>query len=181
MSQPRREYVNIHGRQGGRGIRPLFLLPKLISLAVFVGGYVSAIVLWFYFRGGYSGGQLWPVQAVSLVFRQVIIPSLISTLFFGLLLFLQHPKVFIKRRWLQVKLVVAAVLPLLHLLARKNFETIKAGLLDPQSANSPEDVETACQRFSLCLVLGLSAALLLVILGRYKPRFGQDPKPMRAS
>lgn len=178
MSTARKEYVNIYGRKGGRGIRPLLLLPKVVSLAVFLGGYVSAAVLWYYFRSGYWGEQVWPVQAVSILFRRVIVPSLFATMFFGVLLFLQHPKVFIRRRWLQAKLVVVCLLPVVHTIARGNFQEIKAELLDPQGSGAVADVETACQRFSLCLMIGLAAGLLLVVLGRLKPRLGQKPKPL---
>lgn len=180
MAQTKREYVNIHGRTGGRGLRPWILLPKLGAVAVFAGSYVSATVLWFNFRWGYASGAVWPVHAVSLLFRTVIVPSLIATLFFGLLLFLQHPRVFIRRRWLQLKLVIAALLPVIHLIARRNFEMVKAGLLEQQDCVPSAEVESACARFSVCLALGLSGALLLVILGRLKPRLGQDPKPLRS-
>lgn len=177
MAQPRKEYVNIHGRRGGRGLRPWILLPKLVSVAVFVGAYFSATVLWYYFRFGGADDAVWPVQAVSFLFRRVIIPSLFSTLFLGIVLLLQHPKVFIRLRWLQVKLVLVMLLPAIHFAARRNFATVKAGLLDSQSQVSPADVEAASAKFSICLVLGLSAALILVILGRLKPRLGQEHRP----
>lgn len=177
MAQPRKEYINIHGRRGGRGLRPWILLPKLVSVAVFVGAYVSATALWYYFRFGGAGDAVWPVQAVSFLFRRVIVPSLFSTLFFGIVLLLQHPKVFIRRRWLQVKLVIAMVLPAIHFAARRNFATVKAALLDPQSDVSPADLEAASVTFSICLAVGLSGALMLVVLGRLKPRLGQQHNP----
>ena len=83
MAEAKQEYVNVHGRKGGRGVRPWLLIPKVLCLAIFVGAYVAATVLWFYYRLGYSDGAVWPVRAVSVVFRGVIIPSLIATLLFG--------------------------------------------------------------------------------------------------
>ena len=177
MAQPKKEYVNIHGRRGGRGVRPWILLPKLVSVAVFVGAYFSATVLWYYFRLGGAGDAVWPVRAVSFLFRQVIVPSLLSTLILGIVLLLQHPKVFIRRRWLQVKLVIVMVLPAIHFAARRSFATVKAALLDSQSDVSPADLEAASVTFSICLAGGLSGALILIVLGRLKPRLGQQHKP----
>ncbi len=179
MVESKQEYVNIHGRKGGRGVRPWLLIPKVLCLAIFVGAYVAATVLWFYWRLGYSDGAVWPVRAVSLVFRSVIIPSLIATLLFGLLLFAQHPKVFITRRWLQAKLVIAAALIGTHTIARGTFQSIKAMVLDASRQGETAEIEAECARFSACLIIGLSGAVLLVLLGRLKPRLGQMPKPMQ--
>ncbi len=179
--EAKQEYVNIHGRKGGRGVRPWLLIPKVLCLAIFVGAYVAATVLWFYYRLGYSDGAVWPVRAVSVLFRIVIVPSLFATLFFGLLLLAQHPKAFIKRRWLQVKLAIVIVLPMIHWVARQTFQRIKAELFDDSATGATGDIEAACVRFSICLVLGLSSATLLVFLGRLKPRLGQQPKPLPQS
>ena len=178
MAKAKQEYVNIHGRKGGRGVRPWLLIPKVLCVAIFVGAYVAATVLWFYYRMGYSDGAVWPVRAVSVVFRGVIIPSLIATLLFGLLLFAQHPKVFITRRWLQAKLAIAVALIGTHTIARGTFMDIKAVVLDSSRQDETADVETECVRFSVCLIVGLSSAVLLVLLGRLKPRLGQQPKPL---
>lgn len=150
----------------------------MLCLAIFVGAYVAATVLWFYYRLGYSDGAVWPVRAVSLVFRGVIIPSLIATLLFGLLLFAQHPKVFITRRWLQAKLVIAVALIGTHTIARGTFQSIKAVVLDASWPGDTAEIEAKCARFSVCLILGLIGAVLLVLLGRLKPRLGQQSKPL---
>ncbi len=118
------------------------------------------------------------MRAVSVVFRGVIIPSLIATLLFGLLLFAQHPKVFITRRWLQAKLVIAIALIGTHTIARGTFTSIKAVVLDASWQGETAEIEAECARFSICLIVGLSAAVLLVLLGRLKPRLGQQPKPL---
>lgn len=181
MVEAKQEYVNIHGRKGGRGLRPWFLIPKVLCLAIFVGAYVAATVLWFYYRLGYSDGAVWPVRAVSVVFLRVIVPSLFATLLFGLLLFAQHPKVFITRRWLQTKLVIAVALIGTHTIARGTFQSIKAVVLDASWQGETAEIEAECARFSICLILGLIGAVLLVFLGRYKPRLGQQPKPLPQS
>ncbi len=178
MVEAKQRYVNTHGRKGGRGIRPWLLIPKVLCLAIFVGAYVAATVLWFHYRLGYSDGAVWPVRAVSIVFRSVVVPSLMATLLFGLLLFAQHPKVFITRRWLQVKLVIVIALTGMHTVARGTFKSIKAVVLDDSWQGETAEIEAACARFSVCLILGLLSAVLLVVLGRLKPRLGQQPKPM---
>ncbi len=178
MAKGKQEYVNIHGRKGGRGARPWLLIPKVLCLAIFVGAYFAATALWFYYRLGYSDGTVWPVRAVSVVFRIVIVPGLIATLLFGLLLFAQHPKVFITRRWLQAKLLIAVALIGIHTIARGTFKSIKAVVLDASWQGEPAEIEAKCARFSVCLILGLSGAVLLVLLGRLKPRLGQQPKPL---
>jgi hypothetical protein len=176
MVSAKQEYVNIHGRKGGRGIRPWLLIPKVLCLAIFVGAYVAATMLWFYYRMGYSDGAAWPVRAVSVVFRGVIVPSLFATLLFGVLLFAQHPKVFITRRWLQAKLLIAAALVGVHTNARGTFQSIKAVVLDAAWQGETAEIEAECVRFSVYLIVGLVGAVLLVGLGRLKPRLGQQPK-----
>ena len=178
MVKAKQEYVNIYGRKGGRGVRPWLLIPKVLCLSIFVGAYVAATVLWFYYRLGYSDRAVWPVRAVSVVFLSVIVPSLIATLLFGLLLFAQHPKVFITRRWLQAKLVIAVALIGTHTIARGTFQSIKAVVLDDSWQGATAEIETECARFSMCLIVGLAGAVLLVLLGRLKPRLGQQLKPL---
>ncbi len=169
-----------HGRKGGRGLRPWLLIPKVICVAVFLGSYSSATLLWFYFRGGASAGTLWPIEGVSLIFRWLVIPSLSATLLFGGLLLLQYPGVFIRRRWLQVKLLLVAVLlPILHFAARRAFLEVKRGFLDDGLPFDHAAMQSPCLRFSVLLPAGLLTILLLVFMGRYKPRLDQTPQPLR--
>ena len=77
MSSP--PYTNIFGRKPGRGVRPWLLIPKVIAVATFVGGYVATIVSGeividrdehtgalpgSLLRGARSGHRLWPTTFV---------------------------------------------------------------------------------------------------------------------
>lgn len=171
------EHVNRYVRKGGRGVRPWLLIPKVLALAIFVGGYAAASVLWIAYRMGIGDSATWAVPAVSAIFRWVIVPALISTLLFGVLLVLQHPVIFLQRRWLQVKLLFVLILPAIHFVARKTFQEIKA-VLAGEAELPAAGFETACARFTICIVGGLLCAVGILVLGRLKPRLGQTPRTL---
>jgi len=42
---PRKEYVNIYGRKGGRGVRPCLIVLKLVCVSAFLGGLMMLLAL----------------------------------------------------------------------------------------------------------------------------------------
>ena len=163
--------VNKHGRKPGRGIRPFILMPKIIALAAVFGGLLSAAML-VHVNTTDDLSQDQAVQLathVRIIFRYVIVPAACAAVLFGLLLLLQHPKVFLSRRWMQVKLVaLAIVVPISHYLGRGSlteaFNLIEQG----------ESPVAMLQRLALIIDLSLVAITVVFILGRQKPRLGQN-------
>ncbi len=169
-----REYTNVFGRKPGRGIRPLLLIPKVLCVGIYFGGLVSAAALWAHGRLGVGGGDgRWEVQAVSVVFRWVLIPSLTLTLLLGVLLFLQHTRTFWAMRWIKLKLLLlAAALPTLHLTMRPLMVRIKASYA-AANTGPDETFALACRWFSIELTVAAILAAAVIFIGRHKPRLGQ--------
>jgi len=172
------EFVNKHGRKPGRGIRPWLLMPKIIALSAAFGGLLSAAML-VHVAGDSDMPQDQAVRLathVRVIFRYVIVPAACLAVLFGVLLLLQHPRVFLSRRWMQVKLAaLVVVVPITHFLGRgamiEAFRQIDAGA-------SPLPM---LQRLAYTIDFALVAILLVYILGRQKPRLGQNIAKTRSS
>ena len=167
---------NIHGRKFSRGLRPFMLIPKVLCVGLFFGGTVAVMLIWT--RGRFADDPLagrWQVQAVSLLFRWLLIPSLGTTILLGVLLFLQHPRVFWHMRWFKLKAAILLVaLPSLHLTMRPLLIKLKAAALAaPSSPIAQGELAAASRQFSTGLVVVVIGTALLIMIGRYKPRLGQ--------
>jgi uncharacterized membrane protein len=174
MTNTPQEYENIHGRRQGRGIRPYLLIVKLFAIAVCVGTLTAVLALVF-LHGRPTDGRVWEFELSILgrAYLLLVIPSIAVTLLMGVLLWSTHAKAFLRMRWLQAKLVLVLLcLPTLHLLMRHWMHRL-GELVPPDAVN-----ESATLAIRAKLVGGsaaaLSVAVLLIILGRIKPRLGQD-------
>ena len=148
------------------GHRPcgLGLLLKLIAVGLFLGSYSSAGLLWFYYHLGWSGGQVWPVQAVSLLFRYAVVPTLFTTLFLGVVLFLHQPRHYLRHRWMIAKLLLLALLVAVHLPARRTFLRIKEAVVHEGGVTDAAQFASWCRWFSVLLIVGAVLALTLLKL-----------------
>lgn len=172
---------NRHRRKAGRGVRPWLLLPKVIAVAICLGGWTATLAVCFLALGkakatgeGVSDDLL-AVMHVLIVY--ITVPALLAAIVFGLLLFLQHPRSFLRMRWLWVKLVILAVgVPTAHLLMYHRFQAVRL------EAESTTAQWSALRHFTLGLAWVLAGTIVVVLLGRLKPRLGQNwakssPKP----
>jgi uncharacterized membrane protein len=167
-----REYQNVYGRRFGRGLRPWLLIPKYVCVAVFLGGLVSLLVLGFA-RPAPADGNEWAADAqiIRQAYPRVIVPALIGALILGVLLALAHPTIFLRMRWLQVKLALILVfVPTLHFFMSRR----SVGLRD---AVARQDFATAGllrEQLFRGTLAAAAFALLVILLGRLKPRLGRD-------
>lgn len=164
---------NLHGRKPGRGIRPWILLPKVLFVAFYLGGLAATLVVWLYSNFASlplaDPRRLWTLNLVGALIEFFVVPALLGALLTGLLLLLQHPRQFLRMRWLIVKLVALALLiPSAHLYLSSRLALLRHDALH-QTANSVSPSQVTC---GLALVLAASSAI--VILGRLKPRLGQN-------
>jgi uncharacterized membrane protein len=173
MSQTIQTYVNIHGRKGGRGVRPWLLIPKVIAIAIYVGGLATVLGLWLF--SDFASIPLGDprrelvLRVVSRLMVFVVVAALLISIALGIALFLQHPRMFARSRWFQVKaLLIAFVVPVSHFYCRWCF-THLAEVTDP-SANA-----ILARQLTAGLVFALVGSVLIVIIGRLKPRLGQNP------
>jgi hypothetical protein len=163
---------NSFGRRGGRGIRPWFLLPKVIAVGCYVGGLAAMFVLWLTgdMRAS-SRAMVYLLWMTTYLRKYLIVPSLLVAIVCGVLLFLQHPRTFIKLRWLRVKLALIAVtVPAAHLFLWSHFRLIDASV---GSARAQLD-HAAVLQFKVGLGATLAMTICIVVLGRLKPRLGQN-------
>lgn len=164
-------------RKPGRGLRPYLLIPKVLAVAVYFGTTFSAAVLWFLQIGCRDLDKLY--MNLGLVMTQVMtirtmivfmaVPALVLALVLGVLLILEHPRVMLKLRWLQVKLILLGVgIPSFHIYMASRLyhfrHILESGTLDA-SLRTQLNVG-----FALLLIW----SVLLIWLGRHKPKLWQN-------
>ncbi len=165
-------YKNQHGRRPGRGIRPWILIPKVIAIAALFGGFLASAVILHNTdpQSLEQWGQL--IQTISTVFRLLIVPAALAVIVLGALLLLQHPRVFLKMRWVRLKLALLVMtLPALHLWARSLFGQAREALQMDQL----DRVAALMGRFSFVVDLAVAAVVVVIVLARLKPRLGEKP------
>lgn len=173
---------NIHGRKGGRGLRPYLILPKYVFVSIFLGGLVSLLVLAF-LRPMPQRIEEWQfrIKLVAISYVFVVVPGLLGGMIVGLILLFSHFRAFVRMRWLQLKLLLVAVcVPCLHFYMRGKATQLHA-LLD---RNEPGDLQQAPALWLDLRNGTLSAimfALVVIFLGRIKPRLGQNYARMQRS
>jgi len=166
------EFKNIHGRKLTRGIRPFLLIPKVLAVAVYFGGLVAAAAVWFIVPGPQN--KLDPtaitrIDQIGRLFDFVIVPGLLAAILFGVLLFFQHSASFARLRWWQIKMVVLlAGVPGAHFFMSSRLALVRA-------AWHARDINEAAERqLSAGFVVIMGVSTIVVILGRLKPRLGQN-------
>ncbi len=162
--------MNKHGRKPGRGLRPWLLISKLIGVAMYVGG-LAAVTTILLAGGERTAAQWADVMAdVARVFDWVIIPGISTAVALGVGLVLMHGKVMLRMRWLQAKLGLAVVcIPTLHILGHETMEQIE----EVVRIGEPHTPHGLIEKFVVIVIAGLVFGLLMLWLGRHKPRLGQ--------
>ena len=165
--------ANVHGRRGGRGVRPWLLVPKVVAIALYVGGLAAATFVWV--GGDYNAipagdpRRAWLINLVGRMMVYLVVPALIVAILLGVLLLLQHPGIYLRMRWLRAKLLlILLVIPFGHFWCRA--QTLQ--LRDP--AASPEAQSAAARRLSFGLAGTLAGSIIVVVIGRSRPRLGQN-------
>lgn len=162
---------NRFGRKPGRGLRPYLLLPKVFSVSLLVGGLACLLVLQIALLNSPEDEFPVKLEQIRLIYHWIVIPSGLATALFGAALLLQHPKILLAQRWLQVKLAMVVVaLAVGHLFSLKLLAA-----LDSSSAGGNRTPSDGTTVTLMSVTAGVLAILLIiVILGRHKPRLGQN-------
>lgn len=165
---------NIHGRRPGRGARPYLIVVKILAVTAFVGGLATVLlaVLW---TAEPTDVAAWRDQTglIGRIYTRVIIPGSTVAILTGVLLAASIWRVMVRMRWFVAKmLLIAAAMPSLHLFLRS-----RAAALHEVLAAAVPDLARAGQ-LRQELFVGTAAALFVavaaIVLGRVKPRLGQD-------
>jgi hypothetical protein len=176
-------YRNIHGRKPGRGLRPWLLVPKMLCVALALGGLAAAAALANPFGASTPETALQFREVhhhLALIYTRVVIPGTTGAALLGLALLLHTGRIMLRQRWLQVKLaLLLLVLPGLHGLSAWRLHVLEARIASPGKLPLAADgghAETAAALtwvFAMAL-LGLAALATVAAIGRQKPRFGQN-------
>ena len=174
MNAPsRKTYPNVHGRRGGRGLRPILIVLKLICVAAFVGGLIvllAAVIA----APPPASPEDWQQRAdlISRTFRRAIVPGVTGAEIAGILLFSSIWRTLLRMRWFQVKIVLVAVcMPALHLFMSGRSEKLHAIL---SATADPASAAEVHGHLLTGAVFALGLGIVLLVLGRIKPRLGQD-------
>jgi uncharacterized membrane protein len=177
LNQMATVYVNRFGRKGGRGIRPWLLIPKVLAVCGYLGALIAMLSIWFgsdYANVPHGTQRLWVLQTISILVRWVMIPCLLAAMALGLGLLLQIPRQLLRMRWMLVKLALLAIMvPTAHLVCSSAWRALRDAAVELRHDRAAE------RRFSVALSLTLVGSSLVVVLGRLKPRLGQNPPATR--
>jgi uncharacterized membrane protein len=174
MTSPPVTYTNRFGRRQTRGLRPWLLVPKVIAVAVYIGGLASATVLWWVSDLGGAhmtqAQRLLVLGQVRALFTWLLVPALLTAIVLGIALLLQHPRVLLRLRWLIVKLAMVAVLvPAAHLYLSSRVGLLRQTVLAGQT---PDPAVVAQVQWGLALAL--AGFVIVAAIARLKPRLGQN-------
>jgi len=168
-----KDYGNIYGRKGGRGGRPYFIVIKLICVTGFLGGLMTLLTLMLVGPSPASR-QEWQARTdlISTAFRWIIIPGVTGAEIAGLILLASVWRILIRMRWLMVKAVLILVcMPSFHLLLSSRSENLHA--MVSAGADLPAAAAIHAQMLAGSAA-ALAVGIIILILGRIKPRLGQD-------
>lgn len=164
---------NIHGRKPGRGARPWLLLPKLIFVAFYLGGLAATVALWLISRfpalHPSDPKRLWTLNLVGNLLEFFVVPALLLAIIMGLALLLQMPRLFLRMRWMIVKLIsLFLLIPASHFYLSSRLALLRQAFLNDTSDPTLE------RQFTWGLLAALAGSTWIVILARLKPRLGQN-------
>ncbi len=145
---------------------PWPLVPKLVSISLLLGSFVSVEVLLRVLP--HESPEDWQrlVDAVGALFVTVIVPGSFLAVVFSLLLFWPQRRTFLHQRWAQIKIALLVLtLPALHLLARDVFTGIRADVEAARFVEAGEGLDT----FRLLVEVTIAVLLVVVWIARMKP------------
>jgi uncharacterized membrane protein len=163
---------NIHGRRGTRGLRPWLLIPKIIAITWLLGGLTAVAVLIFTSEPHTPAAWADLERALSHLYHWMVIPGAILAVTCGILLLTHHGwGLMLRQRWLKVKLAIALLtITGLHLTSRALLLDIRRELV----AGEPDGPTGLLNALGVVSVIGLALLITVVVLGRIKPRLGQN-------
>ena len=169
------EAVNRYGRKRGRGIRPWFIMAKIVGLTGFMGGLAALSTLILLGPEGETQEQwLLLKTVVRLVFYPCVFGGLVLAGIAGLLLWLQLPLIFLRMRWFKFKLIWLIIfIPVCHLLARWQALPWHASI----DAGRLEEAVGYYQKLGYLFAFAFVVFLAPLVLGRVKPRLKQPIVP----
>ena len=151
-------------------MRPWLLIPKVLGVAMYFGGVTAAAAIAFSASPATAAEHQAVATSIARIFLFAAVPGLVLAILCGLALLASHGKPFLRLRWLQVKLALLVVtIPLFHIW----ISGMVADLRQVEQVTTDVDATFAVLRVALLLAAAL--AVIVIVLGRHKPRLGQGP------
>ena len=177
LSRKRVEYTtamvtNVHGRKGGRGARPYWLIAKLVGVAMYLGGLTSGLAIVLTLQP--TTAEQWTQLADTLraIFVFAAVPGLLLAIVGGVVLLRINPVLW-RMRWVKLKvLILVVVIPVLHWMTSTWVGTLRITAEELAQHDKPV---LGINRDVIAILFGsgIVLTLVVVVLGRYKPRLGQ--------
>lgn len=158
-------YVNRHGRQWGRGVRPMLLIPKVLAVGMLFGGLCAMAAIAFGEPLGAGAPLADRLRALGRLFYYVVLPGAGVSLFCGWALMLQHFAVMLRQRWVWAKAISG------WLLVGALFVVWRLIRLEAWAEVADRGAQMQTLRWSIAAAIAATA--LVVFFGRHKPRLGQ--------
>ncbi|QDU33831.1 hypothetical protein KS4_18890 [Poriferisphaera corsica] len=167
-------------------MRPFFLIPKIISICAIWGVLAACALLILCAPDFAHKTESAYLNAIHQLLTQItqlnnylIIPALILANVFGLLLFLDEPRIFIRLRWLQAKmLLIILIYPALFAFLSSKLFHARSTITTALANNSLEFAVGLTQKnlqvINLTIFTVLVMTTVIIILGRHKPKLGQN-------
>jgi len=163
-------FVNQHGRRPGRGLRPWLLLPKIIAIAVALGGTAVVCLLFLTLDATDHAVTMAQARTVMRVLTWLVVPAVVLAVVLGAGLVMLHGPILLRMRWLMVKLIVMIVCipPLVGVTLSQARWLIEA---DPATNSGYPGAAAGLGAISSGGAVVVWA--IIIVLGRHKPRLGQ--------
>lgn len=156
-------------------MRPWLLVPKVLAVALMFGGLGASVVVCEVASGWFAtlpGAEALERAAVLLraLYVYLVVPALVAAMVLGGWLLALHGRVLLRQRWVQVKLALLAVtVPSGHAVMSARLEAMREAAA--QGLRDPAPLE-AFRDGAMALVVIFA---VVMVLGRVKPRLGQNP------
>lgn len=165
--------INRFGRQGGRGLRPWLLLPKVLAVGILIGSVVSILALLLILPRDSVAAERMLYQIVVGLLCWVSLPALLVAGLGGIGLLMLHPVALLSMRWLMVKLILIVILIFGGYLSL----AWPLHLIEQRISADPRPTAPLWYALMISLTIILAGLIATLLLGRIKPRLGQPIKP----
>ncbi|MBI1375371.1 MAG: hypothetical protein GC159_21860 [Phycisphaera sp.] len=163
--------TNVHGRKGGRGARPYWLIAKVIGVAAYFGGLTAALAITLAVEPRTADQWTQMADTLRAIFLFAAVPGLLLAVVCGIVLSRMHGGVLWRMRWVKLKVAIAVVsVPALHLWVSGVVGRIRA---NADKINIGDGEIERLHSVQLGLAVAIVVTLTLIYLGRHKPRLGQ--------
>jgi len=161
------------GRSFRRGTRSYFLVSKIIGITMFLGGSITMFVqIRLHPDLTNLENSMNQAELLKQTFDYVIIPGVIIAVISGILLIVPIFKPITRMRWFQLKAILLILeIPTLHIYMRSQLQALHHKIYKEYDLL---EAQLILSQLFIGLAVAVIFAVVLICLGRIKPRLGQQ-------